>query len=110
MRPTGNRRRLPENLIMALPEPFQSLLQLSERMVALAETQSWEELASAESERGRLAAQMPATLPQLPPEEVQALRSAVERILACNQRIQEHVQPWMEQVSPLLAALVPKQR
>ena len=94
---------------MALPEPFQSLLQLSERMVALAETQSWDELAAAETERGHLAAQMPVTLPLLPPEEMQALRSAVERIMACNQRIQEHVQPWMNQVSPLLAALAPKQ-
>lgn len=93
---------------MALLDSYQSLLKLSERMVALAREQDWDQLAALEKERTALSTTLPDSLAALPPDAAPAVADTIQRILDCNTVIQEHVAPWMDQVSTLLAAFSPK--
>ncbi|MBS1197799.1 MAG: Flagellar protein FliT [Proteobacteria bacterium] len=93
---------------MALLESYQSLLSLSERMVEMAREQDWDNLVALENERTVLSAKLPPSLATLQPNETPAIADAIKRILECNGVIQEHVEPWMAQVSTLLAAFSPK--
>ena len=93
---------------MALLKSYQSLLSLSERMVVLAQEQDWDNLVALEKERTALSAKLPDSLAALPPNEAPAVANVIRRILECNGIIQEHVAPWMEHVSTLLAAFSPK--
>ena len=94
---------------MVLPLTYQSLLALSERMVGFAREQDWDALVAMEEERGALMNTLPAQLPALPAEQAKSIALAIERILECNTIIHEHVAPWREQVSILLAAFSPKE-
>jgi len=89
---------------MALLDSYQSLLALSERMVMLAHEQDWDQLAALENERAALSATLPDNLAAFPQDAAPAIADTIQRILDCNAVIQEHVAPWMEQVSTLLAA------
>lgn len=93
---------------MALLNAYQSLLSLSERMVAHAREQEWDQLVALESERSALSTKLPAKLPELPPAEAQSIAEAIKHILECNAIIHEHVAPWMAHVATLLAAFAPK--
>ncbi|GAB2883838.1 hypothetical protein GCM10027046_10420 [Uliginosibacterium flavum] len=87
---------------------YESILQLSRRMVAAAEANDWDLLCALESEvtalRERLQQDDPPAL-QASLDEATRQRKAtlIHQILADDREIRSHTQPWMESVKTLLA-------
>ena len=90
---------------MRLPAPYPELLEISRRMLDAAKANNWDALSALGEEQQRLAANLPARTPLLPPGAAQELAQTIRAILDANAEISEQAKPWLEHPGQLLKAL-----
>lgn len=90
---------------MSLLARFQSALELSVQMTALARQQAWEQLADLQRQRAELLA-LPTT-DQAPSSAIaaQSIAEIIRQIQTCDEEIRTYVLPWMKDAAVLLQHL-----
>lgn len=83
---------------------YESMSELSSRMVTAARENDWNTLVSLENQVASLRDRLPANDPstQLNAAERSRKLSLVKRILADDAEVRRHTEPWMEQVQRFL--------
>lgn len=92
---------------MNLLPAYQSLLQLSAQMAAMAEHQDWEALGRLQAQRADLISALPACLPALSAAEADTLRTIINQIQTYDATVLEYAEPSRAQIGALISRLTP---
>ena len=77
---------------------------LTQRMLAAAQNQNWDELIALGAEREKIVARLPERLPPLLEAEGKQLADLIREILSAHTEIAAHAGPWLKDVRRLLQA------